>query len=80
MSERTVFRGMLVEKKMKYRAAKAQCEGLVISLRGLINPFEEAEDLQIELIKNQADQLFKICKECNDLRKEIRKIEQELEG
>jgi len=80
MSERTMWKGMVAEKKMERDRQSLIADGLIISLRTLINPHEEAEDLNIDLIFSQAGQLMDVIRKCRNLRAEILSLEKDLYG
>jgi hypothetical protein len=80
MSERMMLRGRLADLKMKYREAKTLADGYIISLRGLVNPYDEIESLRIDLIRAQVAELHKAWERCRSLKEEIARIEEELTG
>jgi len=53
-SERLTFQGRLGEKKIEAKKIEIKMNGLVDAMRNNLNPFEEIEDLNTELIAEQA--------------------------
>ena len=57
MSENLKFKGRLQEKSREAVGLTLRIKGLVASLRELLNPFEEIEDLKGDMISEQAMEL-----------------------
>lgn len=80
MTERTMWKGMVAEKELERAHQRVIADGLIISLRTIINPHEDVENLNPELIRSQADQLADVIRRCRILTAEILKLEKGLYG
>ncbi len=80
MSERTMWKGMVAEKKLERERQRVIADGLIISLRTQINPHEDVESLNADLICSQAEQLLGIIRKCRALSAEILQLEKDLYG
>ena len=55
--ERLKFQGRLMEKELTAKGLETQIDGLVRSLRDLLDPFEQTAELKTDLIADQAMRL-----------------------
>lgn len=78
MSEKTKFKGRLVDKELEEKQLALKINGLVTSLRDLLDPFEEIEDLKVDMIADQAAQLLKAHIEHKNVKAKIRAIRKAL--
>lgn len=78
MSEILKFQGRLGEKEMKARSLKLSAEGLIKSLREILDPFEPVEDLNIELASQEMANLEKTMLELRDTLHDITAIKKAL--
>ena len=76
--ERLILRGMLEEKKQKAREIEIQADGLVKSIRLIINVYEKLKDLDVVPALVQIRELDKLKQQHAELLKEIRILENEL--
>jgi chaperonin cofactor prefoldin len=74
MSETLKFKGRLQEKAQEAAGLTLQIKGLVASLRDLLDPFEEIEDLQADIISEQAMELAARQIEYKEVKAEIKAI------
>lgn len=78
MSEILKFQGRLGEKEMEARSLKLSAEGLIKSLREILDPFEAVEDLNIELASQEMANLEKTMLELRDTLHDITAIKKAL--
>lgn len=78
MSEILKFQGRLGEKEMEARSLKLSAEGLIKSLREILDPFEPVEDLNIELASQEMANLEKTMLELRDTLHDITAIKKAL--
>jgi hypothetical protein len=78
MSEKLKFKGRLLEKEQEEKKLSLRIKGLVTSLRELLDPFEEIEDLKADIISEQAMTLEARQIELKEVRAEIRAIKKAL--
>ena len=74
MSEKLKFEGRLSEKSREAVGLTLRIKGLVASLRELLDPFEEIEDLQADMISEQAMELAARQIEYKEVKAEIKAI------
>lgn len=74
MSEILKHKGRLAEKELEAKKLKLRLEGLVKSLRDLLDPFESVEDLQGDIIADQGLELASYQVEYKRLLEEIKAI------
>ena len=74
MSENLKFKGRLMEKSQEAVGLTLQIKGLVASLRDLLDPFEEIEDLKADMISEQAMELAARQIEYKEVKAEIKAI------
>ena len=74
MSENLKFKGRLLEKTQESVGLTIRIKGLVASLRDLLDPFEEVEDLQADIISEQAMELAARQIEYKEVKAEIKAI------
>lgn len=74
MSETLKFKGRLQEKAQEAVGLTLQIKGLVASLRDLLDPFEEIEDLKADIISEQAMELAARQIEHKEVKAEIKAI------
>ena len=74
MSENLKFKGRLLEKSQEAVGLTLRIKGLVASLRDLLDPFEEIEDLQADIISEQAVELAARQIEYKEVKAEIKAI------
>lgn len=74
MSENLKFKGRLMEKSREAVGLTLRIKGLVASLRELLDPFEEVEDLQADMISEQAMELCARQIEYKEVKAEIKAI------
>lgn len=78
MSERLKFIGRLAEKKRELRGMRLKMSGLVTSIRGLLDPFGEVEDIITDVAAAQAVELDTLKIDYKALQAEITAIEKAL--
>jgi Zn-dependent metalloprotease len=78
MSENLKFKGRLMEKSREAVGLTLQIKGLVASLRDLLDPFEEIEDLRADMISEQAMELAARQIEYKEAKAEIKAISKAL--
>jgi len=76
--ERLILRGMLEEKRQRAREIEVQADGLVKSIRLLINPYEKLKDLDVMTALVQMRELANLKQQHTELLTEIKKLEKEL--
>jgi hypothetical protein len=76
--ERLQFQGRLGEKKIEAKKIEVRMNGLVEAMRNDLNPFEEVEDLNTELIVEQALDLAQLKINYIGALKEIKAIQKAL--
>lgn len=76
--ERLQFQGRLCEKKLEAEKAKIKIKGLVDSMRTLLNPFVDVDDLDTELIVEYALDLAQLKIMYVTVRQEIEAIKKAL--
>lgn len=74
MSENLKFKGRLLEKSQEAVGLTLRIKGLVASLRELLDPFEEIEDLKADMISEQAMELAARQIEYIEVKAEIKAI------
>jgi hypothetical protein len=74
MSERLKFQGKLLEKDQEKRLLEVQVSGLVRSLRDLLDPTEQQEDLRDQEIADQALRLANTVITLRHVNAEMREI------
>ena len=74
MSENLKFKGRLMEKSQEAVGLTHRIKGLVASLRDLLDPFEEIEDLKADMISEQAMELAARQIEYKEVKAEIKAI------
>ncbi len=74
MSENLKFKGRLLEKSREAVGLTLRIKGLVASLRELLDPFEEIEDLKADIISEQAMELAARQIEYKEVKAEIKAI------
>jgi deoxyadenosine/deoxycytidine kinase len=77
-TERLKHRGRLAEKENDARLLALRIEGMVISIRDLLDPFEKTEDLRVDMAAIQAVELAGSHAEYLGLLKEIAAIKKAL--
>lgn len=77
-TERLKHRGRLAEKENDARLLALRIEGMIISIRDLLDPFEKTEDLRAEVAAAQAVELAGIHAEYVGLLEEIKAIKKAL--
>jgi len=78
MSETLKFKGRELEKTQEAAGLTIRIKGLVASLRNLLDPFEEIEDLKADIISEQAMELAARQIEYKEVKAEIRAIQKAL--
>jgi len=78
MNENLKFKGRLLEKSQEAVGLTLRIKGLVASLRELLDPFEEIEDLQADIISEQAMELAARQIEYKEVKAEIKAISKAL--
>lgn len=78
MSENLKFKGRLMEKAQEATGLTIRIKGLVASLRDLLDPFEEIEDLKADIISEQAVELAARQIEYKEVKAEIKAIKKAL--
>jgi len=78
MNEILKFKGRLQEKTREAVGLTLRIKGLVSSLRDLLDPFEEIEDLKADIISEQAIELAARQIEYKEVKAEIRAIKKAL--
>ena len=78
MNERLKYRGRLAEKELETKKLKLRIEGMIASLRTLLDPFEALEDLKAHLIAGQAVDLSDYHAMYVETLEDIRKLKKEL--
>ena len=78
MSENLKFKGRLLEKTQEAVGLTIRIKGLVASLRDLLDPFEEIEDLKADMISEQAMELAARQIEYKEVKAEIKAISKAL--
>ena len=76
--ERLQFQGRLGEKKIEAKKIEIKMNGLVEAMRNDLNPFEEVENLNTELIVEQALDLAQLKINYISALKEIKAIQKAL--
>lgn len=76
--ERLQFQGRLGEKKIEAKKIEIRMNGLVDAMRNGLSPFEAAEDLNTELIVEQALELAQLRIDYLSAEKEIKAIQKAL--
>ena len=74
MNENLKFKGRLQEKAQESVGLTLRIKGLVASLRDLLDPFEEIEDLKADIISEQAVELAGRQIEYKEVKAEIKAI------
>ena len=74
MNENLKFKGRLLEKSREAVGLTLRIKGLVASLRELLDPFEEIEDLKADMISEQAMELAARQIEYKEVKAEIKAI------
>lgn len=77
-SERLQFQGRLGEKKIEAKKIEIKMTGLVSAMRDNLNPFEEIEDLNTDLIVEQALDLAQLKINYVSAMQEIKAIQKAL--
>jgi len=81
MNERIMIKGMLADTKKKYKDTDLEASGLVVSIRTLLNPYEEDLTLiDTEKILIMAKRLHELVSTLKELNQKIKKIEEDLNG
>lgn len=79
--ERVVLKGMFAEAKKKHREADLEASALVVTIRNLLNPYEEdIASFDTEKILVMAKRLHELVLNMRDLKQKIKKIEEDLNG
>lgn len=78
MNERVKFLGQLVEAEQEERKLKLVADGLVISLRDLLDPIGDVGGLRVDLIMDQAISLANTTGSLREKRQTINRIKDEL--
>lgn len=78
MNENLKFKGRLLEKTQEAVGLTIRIKGLVASLRDLLDPFEEIEDLKADIISEQAMDLAARQIEYKEVKAEIKAIRKAL--
>ena len=79
--ERAAMKGMLAEKKKRLNEIQIRAEGLVISIRQLVNPYVGLLELErLDLAAMQAQELKELQDEARTLADEIARLEEDLYG
>ena len=79
--ERAALKGLLADKKKKLEEIQIRAEGLVISIRQLINPYVDFLELErLDLAAMQAQELKDLQAEAKALALEIERMEADLYG
>lgn len=76
--ERLQFQGRLGEKKIEAEKARIRIKGLVNSMRAILNPFGDIEELDTDLIVEQALDLAQLKIEYVSAMQEIEAIKKAL--
>ena len=76
--ERLQFQGRLGEKELEAGKIKIKIDGYIESMRVILNPFESIEDLNTELIVEQALTLAQLKIDYISALKEIKAIQKAL--
>lgn len=77
--ERMQLKGMLAEVKKQYRLNDTESSGLIILLRTLLNPYVVVTDIDTEKVKVTAERLNQVITEMKEQKKQIKKMENDLE-
>jgi hypothetical protein len=80
MSEKTKFRGRLRERELAQTSMRLEIEGLVDSIRNILDPFAPIEDLKTDIAAEQAVRLSELTKEYALLKAKIHALEREIDG
>lgn len=78
MSERHKFMGRLEEKKIEAEKLKLKLEGLRDSIRDHLDPFDDVEELKLDVMAVQALEAADLQMKLQALREEIRAIKKVL--
>ncbi|HDH01104.1 MAG TPA: hypothetical protein ENG80_04780 [Nitrospirae bacterium] len=79
--ERLALKGRLIDKKKDYREAVRRADSLIITIRDIIDPYEE-DFTDLDLARSQVamNDLCKLKKEARDLKEQIDRMERDLNG
>jgi uncharacterized phage infection (PIP) family protein YhgE len=81
MNERIILKGMLADTKKKYKDADLEASGLIVSIRTVLNPYEEDLTLiDTEKVLIMAKRLHELVSTLKELKQKIKKIEEDLNG
>lgn len=81
MSERVLIKGYLAEAKKRLREKDLEASGLLVSIRTLLNPYEDdLTKIEIEKVIVMAKKLSECIEEIKALIAKIEKLEEELDG
>jgi len=76
--ERIRLRGLLEEKRKELTALRVKADGLLISLRMLLDPYKDLEELRCDVIAEQARELEALWRRVRELSQEIARMEADL--
>jgi hypothetical protein len=81
MNERIILKGMLADTKKKYKDADLEASGLIVSIRTVLNPYEEDLTLiDTEKVLTMTKRLHELVSTLKELKQKIKKIEEDLNG
>jgi len=79
--ERVILKGMLADAKKKYKEADLEASALIVSIRNVLNPYEDDLTLiDTEKALVMMKRLNELVKNLRELKNKIRKFEEELNG
>lgn len=81
MNERVMLKGMLADAKKKFKEADLEASALVVSIRTVLNPYEEDLTLlDVDKALIMMKRLNELVSTLRELKGKIKKIEEELNG
>lgn len=78
MSEREKFEGWLVIAGRKAKEKKLRIKGLIKSIRDILAPLDPIEDLETEIVAEQAKELNELMGQYKEIQKEVNKVKKDL--
>ena len=81
MNERIMLKGILADAKKKYKDADLEASALVVSIRAVLNPYEEDLTLlDTEKVLIMSKRLHELVSALKELKQKIKKMEEDLNG